>query len=416
MSSNIQNFLSILDNVEFKKIPGLTIIPPDSEQFVIGEGVSSLITAIENRFSVSVFDAINQLNGFFSNFGQSQAAFPSSWDGFITSFLVNVLGDPPPTPPNLVFPTSVTRTGDIYEAFVYEYKSIVGYPLDFSQISPTPTESEIESQFVNSFGAFISNYPYTQNENHDLFASAFHRFLALTSDVDGTPPVGVTLATYENIYNAFIPPLALLAPGLTFRSYSEALTEFYQEQLIKTSTNHDEFNPNGFFIPSQAFSDWIVKVQQDYSKFLSGTGAMANTSVTTEATKGVIIIDRLILLLISMLNTMQNVAAAQAQRLNFLTQWQKAYTDSSNQIHFFSQGTDNIDDPGSDDAKSARDNMNQVNQTYTQQLQGNRSVIQDDAKALQSNVNQSNDSVTQQTSLLDGIFQQLSTILSSIYR
>lgn len=138
-----------------------------------------------------------------------------------------------------------------------------------------------------------------------------------------------------------------------------------------------------------------------------------------------LILDRIFKLLVEMINELQKTAAAQAQRLNFLTEWQKAYTDEMNQIHAFvaangdgqfSNGSTPLDHPTDSAASQARQNLNQTNTNYTQQLQGNNSVISNDAKALQSNVNQTNDAVQAQTDMATSILQQLSTILSSIYQ
>jgi hypothetical protein len=50
------------------------------------------------------------------------------------------------------------------------------------------------------------------------------------------------------------------------------------------------------------------------------------------------ILNRVFDLLVLMIDVLQRTAAAQANRLNFLTQWQKAYTDELNQIHAFVAG------------------------------------------------------------------------------
>lgn len=148
--------------------------------------------------------------------------------------------------------------------------------------------------------------------------------------------------------------------------------------------------------------------------------SLANVEDKTSLASGnyvkVLILDQIFKLLIQMIGTLQNVAAAQAERLNFLSQWQKAYTDVMNQIHtFIKAGNDRISFGGSSNA-SQRNDLNQLNSTYTQNLQNQRSVISDDAKALQSNVSQSNDAVNQQSNLATAIIQQMSTILGSIFR
>lgn len=167
------------------------------------------------------------------------------------------------------------------------------------------------------------------------------------------------------------------------------------------------------------------------------------------------ILSKIFDLLVLMIDVLQRTAASQANRLNFLTQWQKAYTDELNQIHSFTggngdqearqttsggllnisgntnfqphdgfgNGTNNvggssraIDRFGSDLAGKARGELNSTNSIYTQEIQGNLNVISNDAKALQANVNQSNDAVQSQSDMATSILQQMSTILTSIYQ
>lgn len=137
------------------------------------------------------------------------------------------------------------------------------------------------------------------------------------------------------------------------------------------------------------------------------------SSISSSRFENTNILNRIFELILKMLTTLQNVAAAQASRLTFYTQWQKAYSDVLNQIHVFTKGSSDSTQFTSSD--TTRANLNQLNAQYTQTLQNRQSIISDDAKSLQSNVNQSNDSVNQQSSLGTAILQQLSTILSKLY-
>lgn len=128
-----------------------------------------------------------------------------------------------------------------------------------------------------------------------------------------------------------------------------------------------------------------------------------------------IILNRIFDLIRKMLATMQNVATVQADRLTFLTQWQKGYTDVMNQIKVFTKGDTTVAS-GIINDDTIRGDLNRLNAQYTETLRNKRSVISDDAKALQSNVNQSNDAVNQQSSMGTSIMQTLSTLLSSIFR
>lgn len=154
-----------------------------------------------------------------------------------------------------------------------------------------------------------------------------------------------------------------------------------------------------------------------------------NRPLAASRFNAVLILDRIFKLLTRMLSTLNKVAASQADRLTFLTKWQKAYTDAMNQVHAFIKNNGDetglvdgetvenyISNPISDTSGKNRDDLNRVNANYTEQLRGNRSIISDDAKALQSNVNQSNDSVNQQSNMATSIIQEMSTILGALYR
>lgn len=125
-----------------------------------------------------------------------------------------------------------------------------------------------------------------------------------------------------------------------------------------------------------------------------------------------IILNRVFDLILKMLATMQSTASAQADRLTFLTKWQKGYTDVMNQVKVFAASDPNT----ATFSDSDRGDLNRINQGYTETLRNKRSLISDDAKALQSNVNQSNDAVNQQSTMGTSILQELATILGAIFR
>jgi hypothetical protein len=137
-----------------------------------------------------------------------------------------------------------------------------------------------------------------------------------------------------------------------------------------------------------------------------------------------LILNKVFDLLVEMVNVLQHTAAAQANRLNFLTAWQQAYTTEMNQVHAFvanngdgagASGTV-LDNATDTNASSYRSGLNTANTNYTQEMQGNNGVISNDAKSLQSVVNQTNDEVQSQTDMATAILQQLSTILTTIYQ
>ncbi len=138
--------------------------------------------------------------------------------------------------------------------------------------------------------------------------------------------------------------------------------------------------------------------------------------------QGVLTIDMILKLVTQTVKSLQNVAVANANRLNFMVKWQTAYTNQMSQIHAFTKNHDSTSISGStntgvDSKMSAnRDDMNRVNANYTETMRAYRSVISDQAKQIQTYLQQLNDSVSQQASMFTTLMQQQSSILSSMYR
>lgn len=139
------------------------------------------------------------------------------------------------------------------------------------------------------------------------------------------------------------------------------------------------------------------------------------TNLTGSNLTSTIILNNILNLVIKMTSSLQAAAAAQAGRLQFMTAWQKAYTDAMNQIHTFVNGNNDFIGGGSSDNATSRDSLNRFNSNMTQVMQNRQSVITDDAKALQSNVQQSNDAVNQQANLGTSILQDMSTLMGTMF-
>lgn len=294
------------------------------------------------------------------------------------------------------------------------------------------TTSDISGQFEIAFNQFLQHYQYPpanpQNPQDigvvtpEDFFKQWYTFLTTTAFVptDGNSVIpanmGVTsgdIASYRLVYNAY-------NPNGSDDDFNLQMKKFYYDQLKLTSINHNDLS-TGYFIPSQAFGSWFDLMQINYGKAQNATAAPLLSSVDTASSAKVIILNQVFALLVQMIQTLQNVAAAQADQLSFLTSWQKAYVDEMNQIHVFTYkdgsyiGVD-PDSMSSADDVNIRGDLNNINQNYIQQLTADRNLISDDAKAVQSYINQSNDAVTQQADLATAIIQQESTIMGSIFR
>ncbi|MEX2305409.1 MAG: hypothetical protein WD595_04390 [Waddliaceae bacterium] len=205
----------------------------------------------------------------------------------------------------------------------------------------------------------------------------------------------VDYPTYQNVFNAFI--------GIDPAEYEEALAAYYNEVLQKTGNG----DPNqGYFVPSLAFEGWVRTVYK-----MSQIGNVALV-LSDDATRRTIVLDRIMRLIISMIEVIQQISISQAERLTFLSKWQQAYTQVLNQIPILAKG-DGIAFSENDEQ---RNEFNTKANRLIEIVRARRQVIVDDSKSHQSTVNQSSDAVTQQVNIGTAILQQLSTLIGAIYR
>ncbi|CCB85462.1 putative uncharacterized protein [Parachlamydia acanthamoebae UV-7] len=372
-------FLENLQNILFKSVP-----PTNTSQPAY-QGMNAESTA-----------AGKTLDSFFAQYSSGNH-LPTTWADFINAFRTYNGGTNPGT-----------TSGDAFTGFYNEYASYIGYSTgDWSSLSSV-TQANIQTQFQNAFTNFINKYTYQTDGTVGSalnFMTQWHNYLTGTAALNTASSGTADLATYEQIYKAFFPN----------GDFASRLQSFYQDVLKFTGT--DANGTNGYFIPSQQLYNWFQQIQQEYSRSTSGASGPLTPSVETSSSKKVLILDRIFALLIEMIDTLQKVASSQADRLSFLTQWQKAYTDSMNQVPTFIQGGGvSAVNQSTTSGRNARDDLNNLNSNLTETMRSNRSVISDDSKSLQTNVNQSNDAVTQQSDLTTSLIQEFSTILAAIYR
>lgn len=232
--------------------------------------------------------------------------------------------------------------------------------------------------FRDQFTQFINNYHLaTYNHVAPLVAQN-----ATASDV---------ALNFQDVFNAFF-------TDPTGQDYSQQLQTFLS-QIVNTTGDHASV------LPSASLKEWLSDVQNKYQIALYGaTGAKSTVAGTFYK---VDIINRILTLLTSILGTLQSMTASQAGNLTVLARWQQAYTEQQGKISFNVSGI-----------SGTQDQSNAINQRsqFVSMIQTKRSLVQDSSKALQSAVNQSNDTTSQQANLLSALLQQLSTILSAIYR
>jgi len=248
-------------------------------------------------------------------------------------------------------------------------------------------------------GGYDPNYVWHQEFANNVIAF-FQSRASLDEDLfhGGVSPdtFNEDLAMYEKIFNEFVvqPPL---------KPFDEVLAEFYNEMVER----------DGFFVPSHHLKDWLstVQVQQKIQ------GGVATSVQGTNSQKTAILLI-LFRLLVEVIEVLQRVAAAQGERLKFYAGYQKAYTELIKTIPIINE-TDvkhamEYDSTGK--TQSVMSFTQAQNQSFTEKIRALRSVVGDEAKQHQTTVNQSNEIVTQQANLGTSILQQLSTILTNMFK
>lgn len=325
--------------------------------------------------------------------------------GFLQTFQQSITGRQLPAIAWPELASNITLTGDISD------------PKQFSQLEA-------------AFKSFTKTYPYTSTGEVGVLATAnsaytsfmtgwrnFNAFSATIKNNSGgtldTPfpfssTSGFAVVTYQTIFNNFYPAYATPAidpsspTGETY--FAQYLQRFYESEVVR----------HGFFSPSHSLTNWVGYVQD-----LAGITLAPTTRVPETKT---LIINNVILLLIQMITSIQNIAAAQAKRLELYSTWQRGYTSLLGQVHVFTdRSIDRLNYGGEEgDAKVRtdvrRDIQTNFNAAVTQRLTSQKDVVTDDAKALQSRVNQSSDAFNEQANVVTALLQTLSTLLSTIFR
>jgi len=253
------------------------------------------------------------------------------------------------------------------------------------------SDDNVEDSFFESFVHFFSARSITADDPYFIGDLRFS---------GGGPVVDqVTtdyLASYEKIFTEFVvqPP---------FKPYDEVLAEFYNEVVAR----------DGFFLPSQHLKDWLITVQEQ-QRIQGGTA----TSVEGTNSQKTAILLAIFRLLVEVIEVLQDVARAQGTRLQFYAGYQRAYTDLLKNIPVISKENviDLLKASKTSKIQEVMSFTQSQNQSFTEKVRSFRSIVGDEAKQHQTTVNQSNEIVTQQANLGTSILQQLSTILTNLFK
>lgn len=382
------------------QIPFFTKLQTIVNKFDPSGSSSGLAEAgIAGEGSLTTFDALLDAWGANTVNPALRRPFPRTWADFVNQTRLVLAGQS----------GTDTNSGPIFDGFYQDFLQILQASNgDLAGLS----DSQLRSMFIADFSQFLNTFPFNVNKNPDgspgigdgaagplsYFISQWHKFMTVTALNTASLATGnySNVSVYQTIFQAFFPEA----------SNNDFIT--LRNELIAQMQNSQ-----GYFLPSHMLSEWYALVQNAY--LTAQLGATVQAKFGTNSDK-IDVLWKVFSLAVQMIGTLQNVAAAQAGRLNFLTKYQKAYTELMANIPVFTRGDSSPFSGTSDTVMQTRQELNPKNQIYTQNLQSFRDQLSDQAKAVQANINQLNDSVNQQSSLADTILQQMATILQSIFR
>lgn len=303
-------------------------------------------------------------------------------------------------------------------------------------------EAEMETLIVNSLNHFFESKQGTNWASQSQFYASldeFYGLLALLLNNTPTPPpqmIGNTviddvseLTTFEDIYQA---------SGLKPADFGQTLVNYILD--------------NEGFVPSQNFLDWKSELQ--YQEALKGlkTGPVFETapenpiySVSTGTARSLAIIDRILYLIITMIDVLNLVAKTQAERISkidengkdvgLLNNMQKKYTDAIQAVKVIgpildNDGKDDVNNPkfinhitnavsttgAGEDAPTRRTSLNVMGSAWVESLKNKRSQITDDTKKIQSAIQASQDTANQQTTIGTALLRTLTSLVNAIFK
>lgn len=288
-----------------------------------------------------------------------------------------------------------------------------GFPNSGGPFPPNPQASIADPldpayPFNQAMNAFFVNFDYSNSGDTASFATQLDAYLGVTATLQKSSVSSIiaannssipSLPSYEDIYAAFGPSGNPQNP-----TFQQALQSFV-DNMVGTY---------GYFDTSQFYNFWIQTVQRDnntLNPYVTGVSSLdGNNSYKT------LILNNLIQILIKIITTLQESSVAQANKLQFYTQYQNIYTQLMNEVPVFSIGGPFLG--GSDSTSgTVRNTLNtSFNANVTDNLRSLRDIQQNNAQQMQTYINQSTDQVNQQSDMCSSFIQELSTLLTSIFR
>ncbi|HRD55386.1 MAG TPA: hypothetical protein PLC42_03210 [Parachlamydiaceae bacterium] len=377
------------------------------------------------------------VNQFFASFNKNSNPLPGDIRDFASKYAKFLVAQGLYPPNDVAVLNSLVK--DVLNGFLQSYLSSISYfsgaegaymqglfSTPIASLSAVDADGNHEQYgFIDTvWKGFTGNYPYqlngslTTNLNQAIgFFENFRVFTVPSATItsgfvvnvnDGSSSVVATSSatpSFETTFYQYFPSLAPSSP-----LFGQYLDLFQKDMVAK----------HGYFSPSRQYTEWVPFVQ-----------TLANITaphVATLPVQDVTILNDILHLVIQMILSIQRVAASQADRLSLYTSWQRGYTDLLNQVHVFTAASDDklrdfnsgnpfTDNPSlSDVQKKRQDEQGNFNAGMVQQITAYKDTVSEDAKALQSRVNQSSDAFNDQANTATAILQEISTILSAIFR
>lgn len=385
-----------------------------------GNGASGFLLAFSqmgnvpydnSTFPPTIEPNISDLFAYFSNF--STTGIPPTIQDIMWGY-VNAVNNSMAS--NGYGSWSVTADQLVQAAFV-DYKNALTLGDWQQDIYPFPSNSDLFAQFTIWTNKFLKSLVLPAPPPADVLSYILTKMssaLAVSAGLTGGQGLYAeqTLSTFalvpgENVMPRYDSIYKVYFPDASRADYAAVLNQFYQDQVRE----------NGYFNPSESLEAWTQKVVE--LSVPTPDGLPDITSLASIGADKTRILNNIYVLIATLLNSIQKIAAVQSNRLNLLTQWQQAYSQSLSTLHSFLSSDDNPVGHSTTDSTtiSIRGEMNDiVNSNYRSLLQNNQSIIGDDAKSLQGNINQAQDEISQQNNRATAIIQELSTMLNAIFK
>ena len=312
----------------------------------------------------------------------------------------------------ITFPADFTTNfaTDLYN----EYTSALQTAMDWQGV--TPTNLNVQENFNKSFNFFLQQVTSNSNlsSTGQNFFSMWSEFVGPSSFLQSASNSSAPneISTYQEMYNVFYPD----EPQL----FASRLSSFVQDALNA---------PAGVFNPSLLIDQWFTKLQQGFADL--------TTTLDQAGFSNVKIIGQVYNNIVGVINDLQSLTLAQANRLNFYSNYSMAYTNEIYNVPFLLPNDGTPIDLASDPASTIATGVGSQNVTtapsaavqaatfrqeadtaanqWVQNLQNFRSQVTSQAQNQQTIVQTSNSAVNQQTNFATFILQMLNQLLKSIF-